>query len=97
MNGLLTAAGVILFLVYGVFQIYAGYVGIDFHFGGTWAGLGLVLAFIFRFTLPITLGAVFGAMDVFGWHWFLAILFAAPGLALVIPGVISAIVSAGKR
>jgi hypothetical protein len=24
---------------------------------------------MFRFTLPITIGAFFGAMDVWDWHW----------------------------
>jgi len=96
MKGLLTAGGVILFLGYGIFQVCAGYIGIDFHFGGWWAGLALILAFIFRFSLPITIGAFFVAMDVFGWHWALAVIFAAPGLALVIPGAIAALVSAGK-
>lgn len=97
MKRLLTVTGIILFISYGFFQIYVGYIGIDYHLGAYWAGLALFAGFIFRLSLPTTIGAFFGAMDVFGWHWALAALFAAPGLALVIPGVLNAIISAIKR
>ncbi len=52
---------------------------------------------VFRFTLPITIGAFFGAMDVWSWHWGLAALFAAPGLAFLIPGVILSIIEGVKK
>lgn len=89
--------GFILFIVYGIAQIVAGYVGIDFHFGAVWAGVAIFAAFMFRFTLPITIGAFFGAMDVWHWHWALAALFAAPGLAFIIPGVIMSIIEGVKK
>ncbi|MBD3790441.1 MAG: hypothetical protein IE885_08815 [Campylobacterales bacterium] len=89
--------GFILFIVYGIAQIVAGYVGIDFHFGAVWAGVAIFAAFMFRFTLPITIGAFFGAMDVWHWHWALAALFAAPGLAFIIPGVILSIIEGVKK
>lgn len=89
--------GFILFIVYGIAQIVAGYVGIDFHFGAVWAGVAIFAAFMFRFTLPITIGALFGAMDVWHWHWALAALFAAPGLAFIIPGVILSIIEGVKK
>jgi len=89
--------GFILFIVYGMAQIVAGYVGIDFHFGAVWAGVAIFAAFMFRFTLPITVGAFFGAMDVWHWHWALAALFAAPGLAFIIPGVIMSIIEGVKK
>ena len=97
MSGLLTVISVLLFFGYGLVQISAGYIGIDFYFGGFWAGLALFVAFVFRFTLPITIGSFFAAIEVFGWHWIIALLFAAPGLAFVIPGVIGSIVSVIKR
>lgn len=89
--------GFFLFLVYGIAQIVAGYVGIDFHLGAVWAGIATVAALMFRFTLPITIGAFFGAMNVWHWHWALAALFAAPGLAFIIPGVIVAIIEGAKK
>ncbi|VVH64956.1 hypothetical protein BSPLISOX_1047 [uncultured Gammaproteobacteria bacterium] len=87
MQALLGVGGFILFMGCGILQIVAGYVGIDFHFGTVWAGVAIVAALMFRFTLPITIGAFFGAMDVWDWHWGFAALFAAPGLAFLIPGL----------
>lgn len=84
--------GFLLFLAYSIAQVVAGYVGIDFYLGAAWAVIAIIAAFMFRFTLPITIGAFFGAMDVWGWHWALAALFAAPGLAFIIPGVILSII-----
>ncbi len=89
--------GFLLFLIYGIAQIVAGYVGIDFHLGAVWAVIAIIAAFMFRFTLPITIGAFFGAMNVWGWHWALAALFAAPGLAFIIPGVILSIIEGVKK
>lgn len=97
MSGALTVLGAIAFLLFGVAQICAGYAGIDHHFGAVWAFVAIFLALGLRFTLPITIGAFFGAMDVWHWHWALAALFAAPGLAFVIPGVLAAIISAIKK
>lgn len=84
----------IAMLVYGGAQIYAGIVGIKFHLGLGWAIAAAVAALFFRFTLPITIGSFFGAMNVWGWHWALALIFAAPGLAfmaLMIPGVLAGV------
>ncbi|PJE78255.1 hypothetical protein CI610_02817 [invertebrate metagenome] len=81
------AIGFILFFLFGIAQLVAGYVGIDYHFGAGWAVAALVASLMFRFTLPITIGAFFGAMDVWGWHWALSALFVAPGLAFLIPGL----------
>ncbi len=89
--------GFLLFLVYGIAQIVAGYLGIDFHLGAVWAVIAIIAAFMFRFTLPITIGAFFGAMNVWGWHWALAALFAAPGLAFIIPGVILSIIEGVRK
>jgi hypothetical protein len=81
------------FLVFAAVQIAAGYVGIEHGMGYLWALVALSAAVIFRFTLPITIGAFFGAMNVWGWHWAFALLFAAPGLVFALPGVIAAIFS----
>ncbi len=97
MQALLGIGGFILFMGYGILQIVAGYVGIDFHFGAVWSVVVIVAALMFRFTLPITIGAFFGARDVWGLHWGFAALFAAPGLAFLIPGVILSIIEGVKR
>jgi len=81
-------------LVYGIAQIWAGYIGIDHHLGSGWAIAAVVVAFLFRFSLPITIGSFFGAMNVWGWPWYGALIFAVPGLAfmaLMIPGALASI------
>jgi len=80
--------GILAFLAFGIAQLCAGYLGIEYLFGAIWAILAIVLAIIFRFTLPITIGAFFGAVYVWHWPWILAALFVAPGLAFVIPGTL---------
>ncbi|NCC37011.1 MAG: hypothetical protein EOM24_34135 [Chloroflexia bacterium] len=75
-------------IVYGIAQFIAAWAGIEWYLGPLWAGAALLAAVFFRFTLPVTLGAFFGAMDVWQWHWALAAVFAAPGLVFVVPGVI---------
>lgn len=82
------------FLGYGLLQIWAGYIGIEYHLGHGWAFGAVLAGFFFRFTLPVTIGSFFGAMDVWGWHWAGAIIFAAPGLAfmaLMIPGALTSL------
>lgn len=93
----LGVVGFIAFLAFGLAQLAAGYAGIEHHLGWGWAVAASVAALGFRFTLPITIGAFFGALDVWGWHWALAALFAAPGLIFVVPGVIASIISSVKR
>ena len=88
---------VIAFIVYSVAQIIAGFTGIADGIGSIWAWIAIFAALALRITLPITIGAFFGAMNIWGWHWTLAALFAAPGLLLIIPGILASIFSFIKR
>ena len=81
----------ILLAVFMLAQFYAGVVGIAHHFGALAAIAAIVAAVWWRFTLPLTGGAFLCAMSLWGWPWPFAFLFAAPGLALMIPGTISAL------
>ena len=86
-----TAAAV--FLAFAALQIAAGYVGIEHGIGLVWAVVAVAAALLMRITLPISIGAFFGAMHAWGWHWPAALAFSAPGLIFVLPGVIPAIFS----
>lgn len=97
MNAALGIVGFIAFMAFGIAQLVAGFTGIEHGIGSVWAWVALFAALALRFTLPITIGAFFGAMNVWGWHWALAALFAAPGLLLVIPGVLASVFSLVKR
>lgn len=92
-GGQALAGMAVLYLAFAVAQMYAGFLGIQHHLGLFAAFVALFLAFSWRFTLPLTVGAFFGAMNVWGWHWSFALLFMAPGLALLIPGVIAVLIA----
>lgn len=80
----------LIFIVVGVAQIWLGYIGIEWHLGELWAIGALAIAFIFRVTLPITIGTYFGAVDVMGWDWYVGLIIAAPGLLFVVPSMVMA-------
>ena len=80
--------GVVFFLGFAIAQGAIGFLGVEYHFGSGWAIGVLVLAFVFRFTLPLTIGTFFGALDVFGWPWYGALLITLPGLLFMVPGAI---------
>ena len=89
--------GFFAIIAFGIAQFIAAYAGIAEHLGVLWAIGILAASLLFRFTLPVTIGAFFGAMDVWGLHWSLAALFAAPGLIFLIPGIATSILELRKR
>lgn len=97
MNAALGGLAFIAVMIFGIAQLVAGFAGIEGGIGVIWAWIALIAALMFRFTLPITIGAFFGAMNVWGWHWALAALFAAPGLAFIIPGALVSVLSWVKK
>ena len=82
--------GLLLMLGIGLAQMVIGYIGIDYHFGAGWAIGAVVLALMFRFSFPLTIGTFFGAMDVFGFSFIVSLLITLPGLLLMVPGAIAA-------
>lgn len=88
MQNLLIGLGLILFIAFGIFQLVIGYQGIEHHIGSIWAGIAIVCALVFRFTLPITIGTYFGVVDVLEWHWALALVIALPGFLFMAPTLI---------
>lgn len=93
----ITNAAFVLLLAYGILQIYAGFIGLDFHLGTIWTLVILVAALAFRFPPLISIGAYFGATDVWGWHWVFAVLFAVSGLVFLIPALILPTIETIKR
>ena len=91
---------VFLMFLYGLAQIAAGWIGIEHQWGSGWATVAVVAAAVFRFSLPLTVGAFLCAMNVWGWHWFGALFFALPGLAfmaLMIPGALAKMIGQQNR
>jgi hypothetical protein len=85
--------GGILFLVVGIVQIYVGFIGIEYHLGPGFAFGALFIGFFFRIMFPLTIGTFFGALDVWGWPWYGALAFAAPGLLFIVPALVTGAIS----
>lgn len=83
--------------ILGLIQIYAGYIGVRYELGMGWAIAVIILSLVFRFTLLLTVGSFFCALHVWGWNWFIAVLFAAPGLILIIPSIMAKVTQSFKR
>lgn len=91
MKDIFIGLSIILFLCYGIFQLGAGWAGIEEVHGNIWGILAIGLALFLRFTLPIVYGCFLCAYYIWGWHWALAALFASPGLLFMIPALIAAV------
>ena len=91
------AIGCILFAIYGVAQIMASFAGFDFYVGAFFASVIVAACIWFRFTLPLTIAAFLGAKNVWEWHWFFALIFAAPGLLLAIPSILGSLIEQARH
>ncbi len=89
----------ILFVVFGLAQIVAAWGGAVHHIGFFWSCVMMFICFTGRFALPITIFSFLGAMNVWGWSWWAALIFAAPGLMVAIPSLLMAAIQVvkGKR
>jgi hypothetical protein len=85
--------GFVVFIAVAIIQTAVGYIGIEHHFGTFVAFVVIILAFIFRFMLPLTIGTFLGAMNVWGWPWYGALALAAPGLLFIVPALITSVLS----
>jgi hypothetical protein len=83
-------------LLFGLLQLVVGFHGLEIEFGSIWAYIGAGLAFL-RFTPPIMVGAYFGAIDLWNVHPAVAVLFAAPMLILLVPGIVGVVVEALRK
>jgi hypothetical protein len=98
-GGLLAALWILAIAIYAIAQIYAGWLGADLYWG-FWGAVGVMAAaLLFQFTLPLTVFSFLGAWEVWGWPWYGALLFAAPGLAFMALGLTGNIIAAisGRR
>lgn len=90
----------LLFFGYGFTQLYAGYLGMEKLAGAWWAAGVVVAAVFFQFGLPLSIGAFYGAISIWGWPWWIAFPFVAPGLALnllMVPGKMARLFNDWKK
>ncbi|WP_439587519.1 hypothetical protein [Hydrogenophaga sp.] len=81
----------------GIFMLAIGWAGIEHQFGFWWGVAAVAGALLFKFTLPLSVGAFFCAYSIWGWHWAFALLLAAPGLIFMIPGLVAAMAGAFRQ
>lgn len=96
MNALHAAKGgmtFVLILAVGITQVVLGLMGIEHYWGAGAAVIALMVALIFRFTLPLTIGTFFGVTAVLKWPWYLALLVTAPGLLFLVPGLLVSVLA----
>lgn len=67
--------------------VWAGFHGIEQGIGTGWAWAATIICFM-GLTLPMTIGAFFGAQDLWGWPWYGALLFVMPGIAMIVPSLL---------
>lgn len=85
--------GFFVFIIVAIIQTAVGYIGIEHHFGTFLAVVVIILAFVFRLMLPLTIGTFLGAMNVWDWPWYGALALAAPGLLFIVPALITSVLS----
>ncbi|MEN5003240.1 hypothetical protein [Stenotrophomonas indicatrix] len=87
----------VFFLAFGLVQLWAGWAGLEDAFGSGWAIAAVLAAIFFRFTLPVVVGGFLCAKNIWEWHWFFALLFAAPGLLFMVPSIFTSLMDAVRR
>jgi hypothetical protein len=74
-------------------RLVIGIIGLHHEFGIACAILGAACLLLFRFTWFIRLGAFLALVGLWRWPWFVALMFAAPRVVLMIPGLLSTAVA----
>ncbi len=82
-----------IFLAYAfaLAQATAGFFGIALHLGPVVAGLAVLALLRFGLTIPLAIGAYFGASAFWAWPWYGALAFAAVPVLSLIPCVLDVV------
>jgi hypothetical protein len=88
--------GCLLFAALGIAQILAAYAAFEDWLGAFLAVVLLGTCVWFKLSIVVVLGAFFGAKNVWGWEWYWALAFAAPGLLLLVPAILGGLISGAK-
>jgi hypothetical protein len=70
-----------------VARLIVGSIGLQHELGVFWAVIGAASLMLFRLSLPIRIGAFLALVSLWRWPWFAALIFAAPRLLLLLPGL----------
>ena len=87
MKSLIAMAALSALAALRVARLIVGSIGLQHELGVFWAVIGAASLVLFRFTPPIRLGAFLALVSLWRWPWFAALIFAAPRLLLLLPGL----------
>jgi hypothetical protein len=76
-----------------VTRVVIGTIGLQHELGIACAIIGAAAVLLFGFTWFIRIGAFMALVSLWRWPWFAALLFAAPRVVLMIPGLVSTVVA----
>lgn len=88
--------GVLLFItvmLYGLIQIYAGFLGIELYWGTVWAAVIIAFSMMTRITIPIMIGGYFCATEIWNWDIIWAVIFVMPSILFMIPAFIAMLIN----
>jgi len=74
-------------------RLAIGTIGLDYELGMVCAIIGAASLVLFRFTWFIRIGAFMALISLWHWPWFAALLFAAPRVVLMIPGLLATVLA----
>ncbi len=89
--------GCIIFAAIGLLQIWTAFLGMVYYTGTFWPLVIMGFCFFARFTLPITIFTFLGAMKVWDWEWYWALLFTLPGLLFIVPSIMASIIDGTRN
>lgn len=76
-----------------IVQLVLGCRGLAALFGPVGAVLGVLLWLLAGWRLPLKFGAFWGALALWHWPWFPALVLGAPRELLMIPGLVSRLIA----
>ncbi|HEY6453365.1 MAG TPA: hypothetical protein VIX87_12290 [Steroidobacteraceae bacterium] len=91
MKPLIATAVVAALAAMRVARLLAGIIGLQYALGTACALISAAVLILWRFTPPIRIGAFVAAVYLWHWPWFAGLLFAAPRLVLVLPGLFATV------
>ena len=89
----LAVAAFIGLAVFRLGRVLLGAVALWMLAGPVWSVLALASLLLFRWSAPIRLGILLGAVMLLHWWWIAAALLAAPRLLLMLPGYLSTLIA----
>jgi len=89
----LTLAVIVALAGFALTQFVLGCQGLAMMLGRGGAVLGVLLWLLLGLRLPLQLGALAGALSLWQWPWFPALLFAAPRELLMVPGMVARLIA----